>query len=128
MSSGCAYVQGYRTERLSTTYKDIDKPRTFDTSLNQSLTSDFGNYILTTNQHQAPTLYESIELRDEVTGTSVGTPAGTVIGKARAINFSYESGTVNTQSSVYRTNIIDTQFYVKVTTTGSVTWLSLIHI
>ena len=38
------------------------------------------------------------------------------------INFSYESGAINNQSSVYRTNIIDTQFYVKVTTTGSVTW------
>ena len=121
LSSGCAYVQGYRTERLSTTYKDIDKPRVFDTSLNQSLTSDFGNYILTTNQHQAPTLYESIELRDALT-TTPGSPAGTVIGKARAINFSYESGAINNQSSVYRTNIIDTQFYVKVTTTGSVTW------
>ena len=50
LSSGCAYVQGYRTERLSTTYKDIDKPRVFDTSLNQSLTSDFGNsYLLPIN-------------------------------------------------------------------------------
>ena len=26
LSSGCAYVQGYRTERLSTSYKDVDKP------------------------------------------------------------------------------------------------------
>tara|TARA_B100001093_G_scaffold31677_1_gene27375 strand:+ start:3604 stop:10296 length:6693 start_codon:yes stop_codon:yes gene_type:complete len=121
LSSGCAYVQGYRTERLSTTYKTIDKPRTFDTELNQSLTSDFGNYVFMTNQHQAPTSYETIELRDTLTATP-GTPAGTVIGQARAINFSYESGTTNNQSTVYRTNIIDTQFYVKVTTTGSVTW------
>ena len=121
LSSGCAYVQGYRTERISTTYKEVDKPRTFETELNQSLTSDFGNFVLSTNQHQAPTLYETIELRDTLT-SNPGTPAGTVIGQARAINFSYESGAINNQSSVYRTNIIDTQFYVKVTTTGSVTW------
>ena len=33
---GCAYVQGYRTERISTTYKDVDKPRTFVTEMNKT--------------------------------------------------------------------------------------------
>ena len=46
LSSGSAYISGYRTERLSTTYKDVDKPRTFDTVTNQSLTSDFGTMSL----------------------------------------------------------------------------------
>ena len=36
LSSGCAYVQGYRTERLSTTYKDVEKPRTFTTEMNKT--------------------------------------------------------------------------------------------
>ena len=36
LSSGQAYVQGYRTERLSTTYKDVEKPRTFETETNKS--------------------------------------------------------------------------------------------
>ena len=31
LSSGSAYVSGYRTERLSTTYKDVAKPSVFDT-------------------------------------------------------------------------------------------------
>ena len=61
LSSGCAYVQGYRTERLSTSYKDIDKPRTFTTELNKTLTSDFGNYVFMTNLYEAPRLYETIE-------------------------------------------------------------------
>ena len=121
LSSGCAYVQGYRTERLSTTYTDVDKPRTFDTQSNQSLTSDFGNFIFTTNQHQAPTMYETVELRDTLTSTP-GVAAGNVIGVTRAINFTYESGALNNQTTLYRTNIIDTQFYVKIVTTGSVTW------
>ena len=40
-----------------------------------------------------------------------------VIGKSRVINFSFESGAVaGTTSTVYRTNLIDTQFYTKITT------------
>ena len=121
LSSGAAYVQGYRTERLSTTYKDVAKPRTFETVQNQSITSSFGNYVFLTNLHQAPYIYEVIELRDTVTATP-GTPAGTVIGKARVINFAYESGAKNTATTRYRANVVDTQIYTKITTTGSVTW------
>ena len=121
MSSGSAYISGYRTERLSTTYKDVDKPRTFDTVTNQSLTSDFGNYVFMTNQHQAPSLYETIEFRDTATSTP-GTPAGTVIGIARALNFYHESGAFNNQSTIYRTYLSDVQIFTKITLTGSGTW------
>ena len=85
LSSGCAYVQGYRTERLSTTYKDVEKPRTFTTELNKTLTSDFGNYVFMTNLYEAPRLYETIEFYDEATVTP-GTAAGQPIGKARVTN------------------------------------------
>ena len=121
LSSGSAYISGYRTERLSTTYKDVDKPRTFDTVTNQSLTSDFGNYVFMTNQHQAPSLYETIEFRDTATSTP-GTPAGTVIGIARALNFYHESGAFNNQSTIYRTYLSDVQIFTKITLTGSGTW------
>ena len=109
LSSGCAYVQGYRTERLSTTYKDVDKPRTFTTEMNKILTSDFGNFVLMTNLNRAPALYSTVELKDNTPQT---------IGKTRVINFAYESGpqTAGSTTSVYRANIIDTQFYVKLTT------------
>ena len=106
---------------MSTTFKDVDKPRTFETVLNHSITSSFGNYVLMTNQHQAPFIYEIIELRDTVTSTP-GTPAGTVIGKTRVLNFAYESGTKNNQTTLYRTNIADTQFYTQIICTGSATW------
>ena len=121
LSGGSAYISGYRTERLSTTFKDVDKPRTFDTVVNQSLTSDFGNYVFMTNQHQAPTLYETIELRDTATVTP-GTPAGTVIGKARCLNFYHESGAFNNQTTIYRAYLSDTQLFTKITLTGSGTW------
>ena len=123
LSSGAAYISGYRTERLSTTYKDVDKPRTFDTSVNRSLTSDFGNYVFMTNQHQAPNIYETIELRDTETGASnVGSPQGTIIGLTRALNFYHESGAFNTQDTIYRCYVSDTQLFTKITLTGSGTW------
>ena len=122
LSSGAAYISGYRTERLSTTYKDVDKPRTFDTALNESLTSDFGNYVFMTNQHQAPTIYETIELRDTETGTNLGNPQGTIIGLTRALNFYHESGAFNNQTTIYRCYISDTQLFTKITLTGSGTW------
>ena len=115
LSSGCAYVQGYRTERLSTTYKDVEKPRTFDTEMNKTVTSDFGNFVLMTNMVEAPALYSTMELK-----VSAG---GETVGKTRVINVAYESGPLasNSTTSVYRANIIDTQFYTKITTTGNAT-------
>ena len=104
LSSGSAYVSGYRTERLSTTYKDVDKPRTFTGSDNQSITTDVGNYVFFTNTFELPTIYEDIELRDEII-TTPGSPAGNPIGRTRVLNSAYESGTVNTATTVYRANI-----------------------
>ena len=122
LSSGCAYVQGYRTERLSTSYKDIDKPRTFATEMNKTLTSDFGNYVFMTNLFEAPRLYETIEFYDEATVTP-GTAAGQPIGKARVTNFAYEEGASNPTdaNTLYRANLIDTGFYTKITTSGGTT-------
>ena len=96
LSSGCAYVQGYRTERLSTTYKDVEKPRTFDTEMNKTVTSDFGNFVLMTNMVEAPALYSIMELKESAGGTTVG--------KTRVINVAYESGPLasNSTTSVYR--------------------------
>ena len=122
-SAGTAYVSGFRVERLSTSYKDVEKPREYIGVDNQSITSDFGNYVLMTNAHQAPSIYSVVDLRDE-TNTTPGTPNGTVIGQARVLNFDYESGTKNTATTIYRLNVADTQIFTKITTTGSVTWNS----
>ena len=114
LSSGCAYVQGYRTERISTSYKDVEKPRTFTTEVNKTVTSDFGNFVLMTNMVEAPALYSSIALRESAGGPTVGV--------TRCLNVAFESGSQSpgATDSVYRVNVIDTQFYTKITTTGSV--------
>ena len=121
LSSGCAYVSGFRTERLSTTYKDVDKPRTFIGEQNKFIATDIGNFVFMTNLHKAPVVYETINLRDTITATP-GTPVGTIIGQTRVLNFAYESGTVNNQSTVYRTNFIDTKFFTKLNCQANVNW------
>ena len=89
--------------------------------MNKTVTSDFGNFVLMTNMHEAPRLYEVINLQDEKT-SSGGSAAGTNIGKSRVINFAFESGNVAGDSStIYRANLIDTQFYTILTTSGSAT-------
>ena len=121
LSSGCAYVQGYRTERIAATYKDVDKPRTFDSEMNRTVTSDFGSFVLMNNLFEAPRLYETISLRDEAT-VSGGTAAGDVVGLARVANFAYESGPTSAGSAdtVFRANLIDVDFLQKLTMNSSV--------
>ena len=114
LSSGQAYVQGYRTERLSTTYKDVEKPRTFETETNKSISANFGNFVLMTNVHVIPNIYETVEIRDVVTSTP-GTPAGTVIGRTRVIDVDQNSGSAGFASTnTYKANIVDTDFYTQV--------------
>ena len=121
LSSGTAYISGYRTERLSTTYTDVEKPREFLGADNQSISSTIGNYITVTNAYQAPSLYSNILLRDELTSTP-GTAVGTVIGIAKVLNFSTDSGSVNTATTRYRINIAQAEVFVKLVTTASTTW------
>ncbi len=120
LSSGCAYVQGYRTERISTSYKDVDKPRTFDTEMNKTVTSDFGNFVFMTNLYEAPQLYETIDLMSQLTATP-GSASGKTVGTAKVANFAFESGDIaGTSSTVYRANLIDVDFLVEFTLSGSV--------
>ena len=122
LSAGCAYVQGFRTERIAASYKDVEKPRTFETELNKTVTSDFGNFVLMTNLYESPLLYETVNLQSQVTSTP-GTAAGTTLGTAKIANFSYESGdlTPTTTDTVYRANLLDVDFKVQLNLTGAVT-------
>ena len=123
LSSGAAYISGFRTERLSTTYKDVEKPRTFVGENNKYIATDIGNYVFMSNLHRAPSIYETINLRDTVTATPGSIPGSSqIIGQTRVLNFAYESGSVNTQSTVYRTNLVDTKFFTRLDCQSSVNW------
>ena len=89
-----AYVQGYRVNKISTEYLELDKPRSAsDKSVQTAVTSSigFGNYIkLTTGSMVGiPDIndYTTIELKDSGSNT---------IGTARARGIEYDSfGTAN---------------------------------
>ena len=95
LSSGAAYISGFRTERLSTTYKDVDKPRTFVGENNKYVATDVGNYVFMTNLHRAPSIYEVINLRDTITGTP-----GTIPGSSKIVAVSYTHLTLPTKRIV----------------------------
>ena len=67
-----------------------------------------------TNMVEAPALYSTIALKESAGGATVGV--------TRCLNVAYESGSqsAGATDSIYRVNVIDTQFYTKITTTGSV--------
>lgn len=89
-----AYVQGYRVNKISTEYLELDKPRSAsDKSVKSAVTSSigFGNYIkLTTGSMVGiPDVndYTTIELKNS---------GSTTIGTARARGIEYDSfGTAN---------------------------------
>jgi len=120
LSPGIAYISGFRTERQSTSYKDVEKPRTFVGQDNVAVTAAFGNYIFVDTAYKSPSLYSTLELRDQVISTN-GSASGTLIGYARVYGFSYENGDRDTTTTQYRINVADTTIFTKVTT-NSVTW------
>ena len=118
VSPGTAYVSGYRTEKLANTFKDIDKPRTFTAADSQSITSDFGNYVVVDNLYGAVELYDIVGLYDERIGTD-GNSNGNNIGQARVFGFSFDSGARDVDATNYQMNLADIDLFTTVTINSS---------
>ncbi len=118
VSPGIAYVSGYRTEKLANTFKDVDKPRTFTAADSQSITSDFGNYVIVDNLHSGVQLYDDIGLYDERIGTN-GQSNGNHIGQARVFGFSFDSGARDVAGTKYQMNLADIDLFTNVTINSS---------
>ena len=83
-----AYVQGYRVEKISTEYLDLDKPRSAsDKSVKTAVTTStgFGNYI-----KLDPTSVAGIPDINDLTAIDLRNST-TVIGSARARGFEHDS-------------------------------------
>ncbi len=123
ISPGTAYVSGYRTEKLANTFKDVVKPRTFTAADAQSISSDFGNFVLIDNLYGGVQLYDTILLYDRKI-SSGGSASGTAVGQARVFGFSFDSGDRDTTATRYRMNIADVDLFTTLGMTGSVSWVS----
>ena len=122
ISPGTAYVSGYRTEKLANTFKDVVKPRTFAAADAQAISSDFGNAVLVNNLYGGVNLYDTILLYDRK--SSSGSATGTAVGQARVFSFSFDSGTRNVSSTVYRVGLADVDLFTTLGMSGNVSWVS----
>jgi len=107
ISSGLAYVNGYRVQ-LENSYKYEVRKGTDTISLTgQNISASYGNYIAVKEVAGYFTLGSTVNLYDTVTSALTNrayasiSPVGTVIGTATVLSFSYASGTVDTPDAQY---------------------------
>jgi hypothetical protein len=113
MEPGKAYVQGYEIEKVATEYITVDKARDFAQTTDTYLTTPVGNFVYVTNINSLPPFdstsgMPSISIYNRFT-SSVGVlpSGGTVIGTARVRGIEWDSGTVGSQSAVYKLYLFD---------------------
>ena len=135
-----AYVKGYESEVLTTTFIDVDKARDFETANNHKTRFNVKNYVNVTNVYGTPDIafvsgdveaFKTVNLYD--TPTSVrGTEQSTVgtsvpqIGRAKSKGFEKVSGTdtndILSTSSIFRHYLFDIEMFTHLTLTTSVTF------
>jgi hypothetical protein len=102
ISPGKAIVRGYEVETISTTFLDVDKPRTTKTLENQSINYNTGPALSLNNVYGTPSVGIGntyvLSLRSERVGTSNTIAPGKEIGVARVYDFKLESGSYNTSN------------------------------
>jgi hypothetical protein len=99
ISPGKAIVRGYEVESISTTFLDVEKPRTTKTLENQSINYNTGPALSLNNVYGTPLIGIGntyvLSLRSERVGTSNDVAPGKEIGVARVYDFKLESGSYN---------------------------------
>jgi hypothetical protein len=108
ISSGLAYISGFRVETIAPTFVDILKPRDYREARGQIATLEMGNYVRLENTYNLPdttstssniTTFAPIILRDAFTVTR-GQAAGSPIGVARVRNIETETGDFNQNNAI----------------------------
>lgn len=116
---GVGYINGVRIEKTDNTLIDVEKPRTKKPTETKSITFDYGNRVKINNIHKQPTLFETLDLRDNRVTTD-GSASGTKIGTAKVYDF-YAETTYVSDSSVYDVKLFDVQTYTFITLSSNVT-------
>ena len=129
-----AYVNGYESERLGTTFVDVNKARDFDTANNNKTRFNIGNYLNVTNVYGSPDIgfvsgnteaFKTINFYDTPTsarGTELSTVGTTVpqIGRAKSRGFEYVTGTetddIFTTTNTWRHYIFDVEMFTHINT------------
>jgi hypothetical protein len=124
-----AYVNGYESERLGTTFVDVNKARDFDTANNNKTRFTLDNYINVTNVYNTPDVgfvsgaveaFKTVNLFDtetSVRGTQQSTVGTTVpqIGRAKSRGFEFVTGSetndIYATTGVYRHYLFDIEMF-----------------
>lgn len=115
MEPGKAYIDGYEIEKIVTEYVTVDKARDFIQTSDTYVQAPIGNFVYVKNINSLPPFdstsgFAKINIYNRVT-TSVGTApsSATLIGTARVKSITWDSGTIGTQSAVYKLFLFDVQ-------------------
>ena len=129
VSSGKAVIRGYDVETISTTFLDVQKPRTVKTLENQSINYNTGPTLSLNNVYGTPVIGIGntyiLSLRDERVGASQITVPGKEIGVARVYDFRLESGSYNfaNQINEWSISLYDVQTFTEITLNEPITLL-----
>lgn len=103
MEAGKAYVQGYKIQKPSTEFVDVDKARTYNSVNNAKVPTTVGNYVLIKNLAGIPDYKNNVTINiyDQLAG------AGTIIGTCKVRGLQWDNGLVYTTSTIYKLFIFD---------------------
>jgi hypothetical protein len=128
ISPGKAIVRGYEVESISTTFLDVEKPRTTKTLENQSINYNTGSTLTLNNVQGSPIIGVGntyvLSLRDERVGTSNTIAPGKEIGVARVYDFRLESGSysfTNQNLNEWNISLYDVQTITEITLNEPIT-------
>lgn len=117
ISPGKAYILGYRVDRYTSIVLDVDKGIDYENVEQQSISANYGNYVmvdelvghLDVNNGPVVSIYDAPTNRISTGGYSSASPAGNLIGTARAKTISHEAGVAGTSNASYRLYLYDLQ-------------------
>ena len=128
VSPGKAIVRGYEVETISSTFLDVEKPRTTKTLENQSINYNTGSTLSLNRVYGAPTVGIGntyvLSLRDERVGASQITAPGKEIGLARVYDFRLESGSYSSSNgnlNEWNISLYDVQTFTEITLNEPIT-------
>lgn len=128
VSPGKAFVRGYEVETISSTFLDVEKPRTSKILENQSIVYNTGPTLKLNRVYGTPKVGLGntfvLSLRDERVGLTTSSSSGKEIGLARIYDFKLESGSYNASNqnlNEWHISLFDVQTFTNITLNSTTT-------
>ena len=125
VSPGKAYVRGYEIEKVGSSFIDVEKPRTIKKLENQVFAFDGVSKIKVNRVYGAPYVgmgvNHVVSLRNQRTGATHASVAGTEIGVARVYDYKLESAGYSGSTSEYELFLWDIQTFTTLTINSGLT-------